>query len=60
VVHHLLVLSATWLPALLAQAQDEVEGNPEDVRYMLSGVRLMGIVALILLIALIVWLIKKI
>jgi hypothetical protein len=56
-MHRWVALSATWLPALLAQ--QEVEGQPEDIRHMLSGVRLIAIVALILLLALLVYLMKK-
>ena len=56
-MHHLLALSATWLPTLLAQT--EVDGQPEDIRHMLSGVRLIAIVALIFMVALLVYVLKK-
>lgn len=55
-MHTLLATSATWLPMLLAQ---ETQGDPGDMRSMLSGVRLIAIVALIFMVAILVWVIKK-
>ena len=44
---------------MIAVQEEVVDGKPEDMHNMLSGVRVIGILALIFMVSLLVWVIKK-
>jgi hypothetical protein len=55
----LAFFASTAFSVMLAVQEEVVEGKPEDMHNMLSGVRIIGILALIFMVALLVWVIKK-
>ena len=52
-------LASTAFSVMLAVQEEVVDGKPEDMHNMLSGVRVIGILALIFMVSLLVWVIKK-